>query len=123
MSRLLLAALIAVFATVGLAAQATPPPASKATPKADTAKADKAKETRLEGVIVRQSQADSTITVHRRWTNNEERTVVFNSATKWTKMNKPAEMSIFKDGQMIVALGTLDEKGRLVATRIDLRTP
>jgi cytochrome c-type biogenesis protein CcmE len=117
MSKLSVAVLIAVFATVGLAAQATPKPTPKTTPKAAAAK-----ETRLEGVIVRQSQADSTLTVHRRWTNNEERTVVFNSATKWTKLNKPAEMSIFKDGQRIIVLGKLDDKGRIVATRIDLRS-
>lgn len=117
MSKLLGAVLIAVFATVGLAAQATPKTTPKTTPKAEAAK-----QTRLEGTIVRQSQADSTFTVHKRWTNNEERTVVFSSATKWTKMNKPAEMSAFKDGQLVVVLGKLDEKGRLVATRIDLRT-
>ena len=121
MSKLSVAVLIAVFATVGLAAQATPQPTPKTTAKT-TPKADAAKETRLEGVIVRQSKDDSTFTVHKRWTNNEERTVVFNSATKWTKMNKPAEMSVFKDGQHVVVLGKLDEKGRIVATRIDLRT-
>jgi hypothetical protein len=119
MSRLSVAVLIAVFATVGLAAQATPKPTPKATPKPEAAKQA---QTRLEGVIVRQNKADSTFTVHKRWTNSEERTVVFNSATKWTKMNKPAEMSDFKDGQLIVVLGKLDEKGRLVATRIELRT-
>jgi putative cell wall-binding protein len=115
MSKLLVAVLIALFATVGLAAQEKPKTTPKATPKAGVAK-----EIRWDGVIVRQNKADSTLTVRRRATT-EEKTIVFNSATKWTKLNKPAEMSIFKDGERIIALGTLDDKGRIVATRIDLR--
>jgi hypothetical protein len=121
MSRLPVAVLIAVFTTVGLAGQAPPQPTPQTAPKATPKTTPKVEETRLEGVIVRQNQADSTLTVHRRWTNSEERTIVYSSATKWTKMNKPAEMGIFKDGVRIVALGKLDDKGRLVASRVDLR--
>lgn len=111
MSKVLVAVLIAMFATVGLAAQEKP----KATPKATVAK-----ETRWDGIITRQSKTESTFTVRKRG-GNIEKTIVFNSTTKWTKLNKPAEMGLFKDGERIIAVGKLDDKGRIVATRIDLR--
>ena len=57
MSKVLVAVLIAVFATVGFAAQGKP----KATPKATVAK-----ETRWDGIIVRQSKTESTFTVRKR---------------------------------------------------------
>jgi hypothetical protein len=116
MRKVFVAVLIALFATVGLLAQEKPATTPKATPKAT-----KAKEARWDGVIIRQNKADSTFTVRRRGTTNDEKTIVFNSATKWTKLNKPAEMSMFKDRERIIAVGTFDEKGRLVATHIDLR--
>jgi hypothetical protein len=77
-----------------------------------------AKLARWHGLIVRSNKDDSTLTVRRQ---NVERKVHYDGSTKWTRMNKPAEMTDFKDGADVICLGTYDEKGELHATRIDLR--
>lgn len=80
-----------------------------------------AKEDRWSGIIQRSNKDASTLTVRRQ---NIEKTVVYDSSTKWTKEgSKPAEMSEFKDGSRVICMGKYDEKGRLMATRIDLRAP
>lgn len=99
------------FTTVGLAAQDMPK--EKKEKKA-------AKEDRWSGTIIRSNKDASTLTVGR---SNIEKTVVWSSDTKWTEGSKSAEMSAFKDGSRVICMGHYDEKGRLVATRIDLRPP
>src|SRR5437899_367309 len=75
-----------------------------------------AKYERVQVTIIRSNKDDSTLTVRRQ---NVERKVHYDSSTKWTRMNKPAEMTDFKDGADVICLGTYDEKGELHATRID----
>ena len=116
MSKVLLVVLITVLAAVTFAAQEKKAAATQDKKPKVTA----AKQARWDGIIVRQSKTESTFTVRKRG-GSLEKTIVFNSATKWTKLNKPAEMSLFKDGERIIAVGTLDDKGRIVATHIDLR--
>ncbi len=99
------------FTTVGLAAQDMPKKEKKAAPM---------KEDRWSGIIIRSNKDASTLTVGK---GNIEKTVVWNSDTKWTEGAKSAEMSAFKDGSRVICMGHYDEKGRLVATRIDLRPP
>ncbi|HEV8383844.1 MAG TPA: hypothetical protein VGQ11_03155 [Candidatus Acidoferrales bacterium] len=94
------------FVAAGLAAQ-------------EKAKKEKsAKEYRVSGYIVRTNAAESTLIVKK---GNQEKTVIYNSSTSWTQNSKPAEMSLFKDNENVICFGTYDEKGRLVARRIDLR--
>ncbi len=79
------------------------------------------KEDRWSGIIQRSNKDQSNLTVRK---GNIERTVVYDSNTKWTKEgSKPADMGDFKDGARVICMGKYDEKGRLMATRIDLRAP
>ncbi len=112
MKKILVLLLAAVFATVGLVAQ------EKAEKKAK--KASAMKEDRWSGTIIRSSKENSTLTVGK---GTIEKTVMYDSNTKWTKGTKTAEMSEVKDGSRVICMGKYDEKGRLVATRIDLRPP
>lgn len=106
-----------LFAIVGLAAQEK---MEKKEKKAKTTTAS-TKEDRWHGVIVRSSKDQSSLTVRK---GNIEKTVVFNDQTKWTNFNKDSDMAtVAKDGADVICLGHYDEKGRLVATRIDLRPP
>jgi len=109
---ILLACAVGITA-VGLAAQDMPKEKKEK-------KAAPMKEDRWSGTIIRSNKDASTLTVGR---GNIEKTVVWNSDTKWTEGSKPAEMSAFKDGSRVICLGHYDDKGRLVATRIDLRPP
>jgi hypothetical protein len=77
-----------------------------------------AKVARWHGMIVRSNKDDSTLTVRRQ---NVERKIHYDGSTKWTHLNKPAEMTDFKDGADVICLGSYDEKGEFHATRIDLR--
>ncbi len=108
--------LIAVFAAIGLAAQTMA--------KEKKGKAASTKEARWSGMIVRSDKDASTLTVRRRGTTLEK-TVHYDSSTKWTtqegKEVKPIEMSEVKDGERVICLGSYDEKGEFHATRIDLR--
>jgi len=79
-----------------------------------------AKQDRWSGTIVRSNKEAGTLTVAK---GNVEKTVVHSSNTKWTKGTGSADMSEFKDGSRVICLGHYDEKGRLVADRIDLRPP
>jgi hypothetical protein len=112
MRKFLVVLLVVMFATVGIVAQAT---------AAAQEKKGGAKDDRWSGIIQRSNKDQSNLTVRR---GNIERTVVYDSNTKWTKEgNKPADMGDFKDGARVICMGKYDEKGRLMATRIDLRAP
>jgi len=117
MKKILVLLLAVAFAAAGVAAQeqAAPKKEKKAKESSST-KAD-----RWSGTIIRSNKDNSTITVGK---GTVEKTVVYDANTQWTKMNKPvSDSSEFKDGTRVICLGKYDEKGRLMATRIDLRTP
>ncbi len=109
--------LIAVFAAIGLAAQAM---AQEKMAKGAS------KEARWTGTIVRSDKDSSTLTVRKRGTN-VEKIVHYDASTKWTRQEakevKPIEMSEVKDGDRVICLGSYDEKGEFHAARIDLRKP
>ncbi len=107
----------AVFLIVGLAAQVKP-----AGEKKEQQAAAK-KEVRWQGHIVRSSKEQSTVTVRSDRPGAHERIVVYNTSTKWTKYAKPADPSEFKDGSFVICLGKYDQKGRFIASRIELRAP
>ncbi len=114
MRKIFVILLAVLFATVGLATQ-------EAWAKEKKQKKEKAaKEDRWSGIIQRSNKEASTLTVRK---GNIEKTVVYESSTKWTKGTGSADAADFKDGSRVIVMGKYDEKGRLVATRIDLRAP
>jgi hypothetical protein len=84
-----------------------------------------AKEAKWQGNIIRINKEESTIDLRGGLTNNDsdEKKIAYDSATRWTKLGKPAEQSEFKEGSFIIVLGHVDDKGVLHASRIDLRLP
>ena len=89
----------------------------------------KAKEARWEGNIVRSSKDNSTLTVRKvgAMGANDERTVQYDSSTKWvsqyhgdTKVND-IDASQVKDGDRVICTGTWDKPGVLHATLISKR--
>ena len=77
------------------------------------------KEDRLSGAVQMIDKKTSTITLRK---DNMTRSVVYNSDTKYTKRDKPGSLDDVKEGVRLICLGKFDEKKRLVATRIDVRT-
>ena len=81
------------------------------------------KETKWQGNVVRIDKDHSTITIHGGPPpSNETRQVAYSSATVWTKVGKPLDQhDEVKEGSFVIFMGTVDSKGVLQATRIDLR--
>jgi hypothetical protein len=88
----------------------------------------KAKEARWDGNVIRSNKNDSTLTV-RKVDSTDERTVVYDSSTKWvsqlhgdTKVND-IDASQVKDGDRVICTGTWDKDKPTVlhATLISLR--
>ncbi len=106
MRRVWVVLLAVVFMAVGFAAQDKPADEKKAA----------AKEDQWDGIIVMHSKEKSTVTVSNM---GFEKTVVYDSSTKWTRGGKPADPKEFSDGTRVVCHGKYDKKGRLVASHID----
>jgi hypothetical protein len=96
------------------------PPKSAGAAKNSVASQDSPQEDRISGTIVRSNSEKSTLIV-RQSRSDIERTVLYSSATRWTKGKEAADMKQFKDGSRVICLGKLNEKGELIATRIDLQ--
>jgi Cu/Ag efflux protein CusF len=88
--------------------------AQETKPEAKSKKAD-----RLSGTVQMIDKNASTITLRK---DNITRSVVYNNDTKFTKRDKPGSLDDVKEGRRLICLGKFDEKSRLVATRIDVRT-
>ncbi len=114
MKRIFVTLLVALFAAVAIV-----PQAAMAREKKEKKKAEP-KEMRWSGTIQRSNKDASTLTVRK---GNIEKTVVYDSSTMWTKGKDKGTLADFKDGSRVICLGKYDEKGRLMATRIDLRPP
>lgn len=82
--------------------------------------ADKS-ENKITGSVKQINKDASTITVRPRNSANTK-TVVYNADTKVTLRTKPATMEAVKEGRRVICLGKLDDKNRLVATHIDVRS-
>jgi len=87
----------------------------------------KAKEARWEGNIIRSSIDDSTLTVREVGSTNTERTIKYDSSTKWvsqyhgdTKINEITRDQV-KDGDRVICTGTWDKNMVLHATVISKR--
>ena len=78
---------------------------------------EKKKETRIEGRVQAMNKDKSEIVVQRATTF---RTVTYNSATKWTKLNQPGSMDDIKEGYRVICVGTITDK-KFVASQCDAR--
>jgi hypothetical protein len=85
-----------------------------------------AKETRVEGPVVRSNKDKSTLTVRVRDTGTEK-IVHYDDSTKWTsqyhgdKKVNTIDASQIKDGDQVICLGAYDDKGEFHATTISKR--
>jgi maltose-binding protein MalE len=87
-----------------------------------SAKEKKSSNLRWHGMLVRISEDGSVLTVRK---GNIEKAIHVNDETKWTqtkgKKAEEIQKSDVKEGDDIICLGTADEKGDFVATRVDKR--
>jgi hypothetical protein len=89
--------------------------------------APKPKQDRWEGTVIRSSKDNSTLTVRAVGSSTDERTIQYDSSTKWvsqyhgeTKVNDITSDQV-KDGDRVICTGTWDKPGVLHATLISLR--
>ena len=94
--------------------------------KAPAGEAEATKHGRWEGMVVRSNKDNSTLTVRRRG-SSVEKTVQYDSSTKWTsqehgskKVNQ-IDASQVSDNDRVICMGTWDKKGVLHATLISKR--
>ena len=103
------------------------PKETKAEEKAEEKAEKKAmKPARWEGIVVRSSKDESTLTV-RKVGSSLEKTVRYDSSTKWVsqehgrKKVNDIDSSQVKDGDRVITTGTWDKNGALHATLISKR--
>ena len=80
----------------------------------------KEKKDRVEGNVQSIDQATKTVTVTLRGKGNTV-PVIFSDQTTFTFRNKASTIAELKDGRHVICLGKLNDKGELIATRIDVR--
>ncbi|HEX3353116.1 MAG TPA: hypothetical protein VHS34_09865 [Terriglobales bacterium] len=86
-----------------------------------------AKETRWEGNVVRSNKDESTLTVRKVGSSNDERTVKYDSSTRWvsqehgSKKVNDIDVTQVKDGDRVICKGTWDKGGAFHATLISKR--
>ena len=99
---------------------------AKETPAQEKAEKKAAKEARWEGMVTRSNKDKSTLTVRQRSTG-AEKTVQYDSSTKWTsqehhsKKVNDIDASEVKDSDRVICIGTYDKDGVLHATLISKR--
>jgi len=87
---------------------------------------DQPKQTHWEGIIVRTNKADSSLSV-RKGGSTIEKTVVYDSSTKWVSQYHGAknvndiDSSQVKEEDYVICTGTLDKSGAIHATLISKR--
>ena len=89
----------------------------------ETKAAPAAKETKAQGNVVRIYKDESQMDIRGTTPSGTVRKVAYDSSTQWTKGGKPGQQDEVKEGSFVIVLGTLDDKGVLHATRVDLRLP
>jgi len=84
-----------------------------------------AKETKWQGKVLQVLKDQSILSIHGGATADSASAlkIAYDNSTQWTKQNKPGDQSDVKEGSFIIAVGQVDDKGVLHATRIDLRPP
>jgi hypothetical protein len=75
---------------------------------------------RLTGTVKRISKDTSTIEIAAG--SALSHTVIYSSDTKFTKRKAPGSIDDLKEGRRVICLGKFDDKARLLASQIDVRT-
>jgi len=83
-------------------------------------KGSTAKESRIDGTIQSVDKGTKTVVVRLRG-KQDTRQVVYDDKTQFTFRNKAASLDEVKEGRRVICLGTLGDKNRLMATRVDVR--
>ena len=95
-----------------------------ATPCSASGGQQKGKEQRWHGLVVRTSEDGMVLTVRR---GAIEKAIHVTEDTKWTRQEGNStvdiEKSEVKDGDDVICLGMIGEKGEFVATRVDKQLP
>lgn len=93
--------------------------------KAETKAKPAAKETRMQGHVVRFYSDSKTMDIRGGTTARADEThkIAFDDSTQWTNMGKDGKKEDVKEGSFVIVLGHMQEDGSLLATRIDLRKP
>ena len=79
---------------------------------------DTKKQSRVEGRVQVINKDKSEIVVQR---GSSPRTVIYNSETKWTKLNKPGSMDDIKEGYRVICIGAINNQKQFVASQCDAR--
>jgi len=79
----------------------------------------KSKPDRLDGRVQMINKDTSTITLR---IDQAQRFVIYDKNTQFTYRNKPSSLDEVKDGRRVFCLGKFDDKARLIASRIDVRS-
>jgi hypothetical protein len=80
----------------------------------------KTKPDRVAGTVEVLNKESKTIVV-KATGGNADKQVVYDDNTKFTKDNKPGKLEDVQNGVRIICLGTLNDKGQLMASRVDVR--
>lgn len=83
-------------------------------------KTETAKEDRIDGIIQFIDTSTKTVTVRLR-DKQQQQQVIYGDKTAFTFRNKAATVDEVKEGRRILALGKMNDKNQLIATRIDVR--
>ena len=85
----------------------------------------KAKDSKLQGHVVRIYSDSKTIDLRGGATGgaSDARKIAYDDSTEWTKMGKPGKMEEVKEGSFIIVVGHMEKDGAFHATRVDLRLP
>lgn len=108
-----MALFLGVMLTVSLAASV------QGQPKEAKGKAA-AKQDRLDGTVQTIDKATKTFTL-RPTGSSTLRQVVYTESTKFTVRNKPGSLDEVEIGRRVISLGKFNDKGQLIAARIDVR--
>jgi hypothetical protein len=79
-----------------------------------------AKEDRIDGIIQLLDKPTKTVTVRLR-DKQQQQQVIYDDKTAFSFRNKPATFDEVKEGRRIIAVGKINDKNQLIATRIDVR--
>jgi hypothetical protein len=84
------------------------------------AKTAAGKQDRIDGSVHMIDKATKIVTV-RLQAKPDQRQVIYDDKTAFTYRNKPATLDEVKDGRRVIVVGKMNDKGQLIATRIDVR--
>ena len=79
---------------------------------------DSKKQSRVEGRVQMINKDKSEIVVQR---GTSPRSVIYNSDTKWTKLNKPGSMDDIKVGYRVICIGAFNQQKQFIASQCDAR--